>query len=162
MPAFSSPVACIRFANERRYAGRIAAMETNENMGNACAAAPSGAAACPLPQDAMRPNQKTRQVHVGNVALGGGAPVVVQSMLNAPADDAQANLAQIQQLADAGCEVVRMAIPRRSCLDTFQAVCEESPLPVVADVHFDATIAIEAAPIAAIYSLWNFIFVYSI
>ena len=90
----------------------------------------------------MRPNQKTRQVHVGNVALGGGAPVVVQSMLNAPADDAQANLAQIQQLADAGCEVVRMAIPRRSCLDTFQAVCEESPLPVVADVHFDATIAI--------------------
>ena len=93
----------------------------------------------------MRPNQKTRQVHVGNVALGGGAPVVVQSMLNAPADDAQANLAQIQQLADAGCEVVRMAIPRRSCLDTFQAVCEESPLPVVADVHFDATIAIEAA-----------------
>lgn len=117
-------------------------METNENMGNACAAAPSGAAACPLPQDAMRPNQKTRQVHVGNVALGGGAPVVVQSMLNAPADDAQANLAQIKQLADAGCEVVRMAIPRRSCLDTFQAVCEESPLPVVADVHFDATIAI--------------------
>ena len=145
MPAFSSPVACIRFANEGRYAGRIAAMETNENMGNACAAAPSGAAACPLPQDAMRPNQKTRQVHVGNVALGGGAPVVVQSMLNAPADDAQANLAQIQQLADAGCEVVRMAIPRRSCLDTFQAVCEESPLPVVADVHFDAIIAIEAA-----------------
>ena len=120
-------------------------METNENMGNACAAAPSGAAACPLPQDAMRPNQKTHQVHVGNVALGGGAPVVVQSMLNAPADDAQANLAQIKQLADAGCEVVRMAIPRRSCLDTFQAVCEESPLPVVADVHFDATIAIEAA-----------------
>ena len=93
----------------------------------------------------MRPNQKTHQVHVGNVALGGGAPVVVQSMLNAPADDVQANLAQIQQLADAGCEVVRMAIPRRSCLDTFQAVCEASPLPVVADVHFDATIAIEAA-----------------
>ena len=120
-------------------------METNENMGNARAAAPSGAAACPLPQDAMRPNQKTHQVHVGNVPLGGGAAVVVQSMLNAPADDAQANLAQIQQLADAGCEVVRMAIPRRSCLDTFQAVCEESPLPVVADVHFDATIAIEAA-----------------
>ena len=104
-------------------------METNENMGNACAAAPSGAAACPLPQDAMRPNQKTRQVHVGNVALGGGAPVVVQSMLNAPADDAQANLAQIQQLADAGCEVMRMAIPRRSCLDTFQAVCEDRLCP---------------------------------
>ena len=71
-------------------------------MANANAAASSEAAASLHSQDAMRPNQKTRQVHVGNVALGGGAPVVVQSMLNAPADDAQANLAQIQQLADAG------------------------------------------------------------
>ena len=70
---------------------------------------------------------------VGNVPLGGGAPVVVQSMLNAQADSVEENLAQIQRLADAGCEVVRMAIPRRNCLDTFQAVCEASPLPVVAD-----------------------------
>ena len=94
---------------------------------------------------AAKPNERTRQVHVGGVPLGGGAPVVVQSMLNAPPDDAQANLAQIRSLADAGCEVVRMAIPRRRCLDTFQAVCEASPLPVVADIHFDASIAIEAA-----------------
>ena len=94
---------------------------------------------------AAKPNQATRQVMVGSVPMGGGAPVVVQSMLNAPADDAQANLAQIRALADAGCEVVRMAIPRRDCLDTFQAVCEASPLPVVADIHFDAHIAIEAA-----------------
>lgn len=82
---------------------------------------------------------------VGQVPLGGGAPVVVQSMLNANAQDAQANLQQIQTLAEAGCEVVRMAIPRRDCLDTFQQVCAESPLPVVADVHFDSVIAIEAA-----------------
>ncbi len=120
-------------------------MEHNEQTANTCAAAPLGAAAPSCSQDALRPNQKTHQVHVGNVPLGGGAPVVVQSMLNAQADSVEANLAQIQQLADAGCEVVRMAIPRRNCLDTFQAVCEASPLPVVADVHFDATIAIEAA-----------------
>lgn len=92
-----------------------------------------------------KPNERTRRVMVGDVPLGGGAPVVVQSMLNAPADDVAANLAQIRALADAGCEVVRMAIPRRACLDAFQAVCEESPLPVVADIHFDAGIAVEAA-----------------
>lgn len=82
---------------------------------------------------------------VGNVAMGGGAPVVVQSMLNRPADDADANLRQIEELAAVGCEVVRMAIPRRECLDAFEDVCARSPLPVVADVHFDAVIAIEAA-----------------
>lgn len=88
---------------------------------------------------------RTRQVMVGAVPLGGDAPVVVQSMLNAPAKDVAANLAQIEALAQAGCEVVRMAVPHRDCLDAFAAVCAESPLPVVADVHFDAQIAIEAA-----------------
>ena len=92
-----------------------------------------------------KPNQLTRRVYVGDVPVGGGAPCAVQSMLNAPADDASANLAQIRALEEAGCEIVRMAIPRRACLDTFQEVCAKSPLPVVADVHFDATIAIEAA-----------------
>lgn len=91
------------------------------------------------------PAERTRQVMVGDIALGGGAPVVVQSMLNAPATDVDANLAQIDALAEAGCEVVRMAVPRRACLDAFEAVCARSPLPVVADVHFDAVIAIEAA-----------------
>ena len=90
-------------------------------------------------------NVKTRRVMVGNVPLGGGAPVVVQSMLNAPATDVAANLAQIEALAEAGCEVVRMAIPRHDCLDAFEDVCAASPLPVVADIHFDARIAIEAA-----------------
>ena len=93
----------------------------------------------------MKPNENTHQVMVGNVPLGGGAPVVVQSMLNMPADDVDANVRQIEALAEAGCEVVRMAIPRRASLDAFEAVCAKSPLPVVADIHFDATIAIEAA-----------------
>ena len=93
----------------------------------------------------MKPNEFTRQVMVGTVPVGHGAPCAVQSMLNAPAHDVQANLDQIRRCADAGCEIIRMAIPDRSCLDTFQAVCSESPLPVVADVHFDYRIAIEAA-----------------
>ena len=94
---------------------------------------------------AAKPNELTRRVTVGGIAVGGGAPVAVQSMLNAPAHDVAANVAQAERLADAGCEIVRMAIPRRDCLDAFAAVCEASPLPVVADVHFDACIAIEAA-----------------
>ena len=93
----------------------------------------------------MKPNESTHQVMVGNVPVGGGAPVAVQSMLNAQADSADANLAQIEALAEAGCEIVRMAIPRRDCLDAFEAVCSKSPLPVVADIHFDPVIAIEAA-----------------
>jgi len=84
-------------------------------------------------------------VMVGKVALGGGAPLVVQSMLNAKADDVDANLRQIEALAEAGCEVARMAIPRRDCLDAFEGVCARSPLPVVADIHFDPEIAIQAA-----------------
>lgn len=92
-----------------------------------------------------KPNEATRRVMVGSVPLGGGAPVVVQSMLNAPANDVGANLTQIEALAQVGCEVVRMAIPHHSNLDVFEAVCEQSPLPVVADIHFDAGIAIEAA-----------------
>ena len=93
----------------------------------------------------MALRDRTRRVMVGNVPVGGGAPVAVQSMLNAPAKDVEANLGQIQALADAGCEIVRMAIPKRDCLDAFEAVCAASPLPVVADVHFDAEIAIQAA-----------------
>ncbi len=93
----------------------------------------------------MRPNEQTHQVKVGTVPVGGGAPVAVQSMLNMPATDVQANLQQIEALAEAGCEIVRMAIPQRACLDSFEAVCAASPLPVVADVHFDPIIAIEAA-----------------
>lgn len=89
--------------------------------------------------------RSTHQVNVGGVALGGGAPVVVQSMLNAPASDVEANLDQVARLAEAGCEVVRMAIPSQADVRAFERVCVRSPLPVVADVHFDARIAMEAA-----------------
>ncbi len=91
------------------------------------------------------PNQKTRQVYVGSVALGAGAPCVVQSMLNLPLCDVAGNLRQIERLQEAGCEIVRIAVPRKSDLDSFQEICSASPLPVVADIHFSAELAIEAA-----------------
>jgi (E)-4-hydroxy-3-methylbut-2-enyl-diphosphate synthase len=82
---------------------------------------------------------------VGSVAVGGGAPVAVQSMTNTDTRDAQATLAQIARLEEAGCEIVRVAIPHADALDGFEAVCAASPLPVVADIHFDHRLAIEAA-----------------
>jgi (E)-4-hydroxy-3-methylbut-2-enyl-diphosphate synthase len=97
----------------------------------------------------MLPRDNTRPIYIKGAKVGGGAPVVVQSMLNAPATDVEANLAQIARLHEAGCEVVRMAIPSRAALPAFAQVCERSPLPVVADIHFDAQIAIEAAHLGA-------------
>lgn len=89
--------------------------------------------------------QLTRQVMVGNVAVGGGAPVSVQSMCTTKTDDPQATLAQIGRLAAAGCEIIRVAVPAASTLDGFEAICKDSPLPVIADIHFDHRLAIEAA-----------------
>ena len=94
---------------------------------------------------AVLPNQKTRTVRVGDVVIGGGNPCVVQSMLNLPLSQVDQNLSQINRLAEAGCEVIRIAIPSKQDLDYFQEICKKSCLPVVADIHFSAEIAIEAA-----------------
>lgn len=82
---------------------------------------------------------------VGSVAIGGGAPVSVQSMTNTDTLDTEATLKQIGRLAAAGCEIVRVAVPRAGALDSFERICAESLLPVVADIHFDHRLAIEAA-----------------
>ncbi|MDO8950924.1 MAG: flavodoxin-dependent (E)-4-hydroxy-3-methylbut-2-enyl-diphosphate synthase [Actinomycetota bacterium] len=87
----------------------------------------------------------TRAVSVGAVVIGGGAPIAVQSMTNTDTRDPAATLAQIARLAEAGCEIVRVAIPHADALPGFQVICEASPLPVVADIHFDHRLAIEAA-----------------
>lgn len=92
----------------------------------------------------MADRTQTRQVVVGRVPVGGGAPVSVQSMTNTDTADPTATLAQITRLAEAGCEIVRVAIPRADALDGFAAICASSPLPVVADIHFDHRLAIEA------------------
>jgi len=91
------------------------------------------------------PRRDTRPVLVGAVPLGGGAPVSVQSMTTTDTRDAAATLAQIRRLADAGCEIVRVAIPLADALEGFEAIAYGSPLPVVADIHFDHRLAIEAS-----------------
>lgn len=88
--------------------------------------------------------EKTRRVHVGGVAIGGGAPVAVQSMLTEPTARPDKALSQCRRLAEAGCEIVRAAIPNAASLDGFSQLCRHSPVPVVADVHFDHRLAVEA------------------
>ncbi|NPV59501.1 MAG: flavodoxin-dependent (E)-4-hydroxy-3-methylbut-2-enyl-diphosphate synthase [Actinobacteria bacterium] len=93
----------------------------------------------------------TRRVMVGSVPVGGGAPVSVQSMTNTPTEDAGATLQQISLLAEAGCDIVRVAVPNyrkdhllRRALRSLEEIVEGSPIPVVADVHFDHTLALAA------------------
>ena len=93
----------------------------------------------------MLPNEETHQVMVGNVPVGGGAPCAVQSMLNLPLSEVEENLAQIERVAQAGCDIIRIAIPHATDLDYFEQICARSVLPVVADIHFSADLAIEAA-----------------
>ncbi|MBQ9057594.1 MAG: flavodoxin-dependent (E)-4-hydroxy-3-methylbut-2-enyl-diphosphate synthase [Atopobiaceae bacterium] len=85
---------------------------------------------------------KTRQLMVGSVAVGGGAPVSVQSMCTTDTADAASTLEQILRFEEAGCEIVRVTVPKQAVLDSFQQICEQSPLPVVADIHFDYRLAI--------------------
>ena len=87
----------------------------------------------------------TRQILVGNVPIGGGAPVSIQSMLNTKTTDVEGSLSQIKKLAAAGCQIVRLAVPNREAARGFAEICRESPLPLVADIHFDYQLAILAA-----------------
>lgn len=87
----------------------------------------------------------TRQINVGGVVIGGGNPVVIQSMLNTKTTDVEGSLAQIRQLKTAGCQIARLAVPNREAAEGFRDICSESPLPLVADIHFDYKLAIAAA-----------------
>ncbi|MFW6422398.1 MAG: flavodoxin-dependent (E)-4-hydroxy-3-methylbut-2-enyl-diphosphate synthase, partial [Candidatus Bipolaricaulota bacterium] len=89
----------------------------------------------------MNRNQ-TRKVTIGDVPLGGGHPIVVQSMANTDTSDANATLAQITGLAKIGCEVVRVAVPNQESANSLPQIVENSPIPVVADIHFDANLAL--------------------
>ena len=86
----------------------------------------------------------TKQIHVGGVAVGGGAPVSVQSMTNTRTSDVDATLAQIRALASAGCEIVRVAVPDMEAARAVAKIKEHSRLPVVVDIHFDYKLALEA------------------
>ena len=87
----------------------------------------------------------TRQIIVGGIPIGGGAPVVIQSMLNTKTTDVEGSLAQIRALKTAGCQIARLAVPNQEAAAKFADICGESPLPLVADIHFDYKLAIAAA-----------------
>ena len=87
----------------------------------------------------------TRQILVGGIPIGGGAPVVIQSMLNTKTTDIEGSLKQLRQLASAGCQIARLAVPNREAARGFAEIAKESPLPLVADIHFDYQLAIAAA-----------------
>lgn len=87
---------------------------------------------------------KTKQIKVGNVLIGGGAPIVIQSMTNTDTRDAKATLKQINELYDAGCQIARCAVPDMTAAHALGEICEKSPIPVVADIHFDYRLALES------------------
>ena len=87
----------------------------------------------------------TRRVQVGTVAIGGGAPVSVQSMTNTDTRDVEATLAQIRALAQAGADIVRVSVYDMDCAKAVRALVDGSPVPLVADIHFDHKLAIAAA-----------------
>jgi (E)-4-hydroxy-3-methylbut-2-enyl-diphosphate synthase len=93
-----------------------------------------------------------RQIRVGNVPIGGGAPVVVQSMTLTNTWDVEATIEQIARLASAGCEVVRVAVPKTEDAEALRKIVYLSPLPVIADIHFNASLALKAidAGVAAV------------
>jgi (E)-4-hydroxy-3-methylbut-2-enyl-diphosphate synthase len=85
-----------------------------------------------------------RQIKVGNVPIGGGAPVVVQSMTLTYTNDVDATIEQIARLASAGCEIVRVAVPKTEDADALEKIVYLSPIPVIADIHFNASLALKA------------------
>lgn len=86
----------------------------------------------------------TRQIKVGDVLIGGGAPVAVQSMTNTDTRDVGATVSQINRLSDAGCEIVRVAVPDMEAAQALAAIKKDCPIPLIADIHFDHRLALEA------------------
>lgn len=88
--------------------------------------------------------KKTRRIHIGAVPIGGGAPIAVQSMTNTKTADAAATVAQIKALAAAGCDIVRLAVPDMAAAKTLGEIIRAVDVPLVADIHFDYRLALEA------------------
>ncbi|MBN1549003.1 MAG: flavodoxin-dependent (E)-4-hydroxy-3-methylbut-2-enyl-diphosphate synthase [Syntrophaceae bacterium] len=92
----------------------------------------------------MQVRKATRAVHVGTIPVGGGAPVVVQSMTATDTRDVAATSEQIRRLAEAGCEIARVAVPDREAASVLSEIQKASPIPVIADIHFDDRLALMA------------------
>ena len=84
------------------------------------------------------------QIQIGDVKIGGGAPVSVQSMTNTKTDDVEKTVSQIKELADEGCEIVRLAVLNKDCAAALKEIKKKSPVPLVADIHFDYRLALAA------------------
>ena len=93
-----------------------------------------GMPAAPLP--ALAPRRKSRQIMVGSVAVGGGAPISVQSMTTTLTSDVNATLQQIAELTASGCQIVRVAVPSQDDVEALPAIARKSQIPVIADIHF--------------------------
>ena len=91
----------------------------------------------------------TKQIRVGGILIGGDAPVSIQSMLNTKTTDVEACLSQLRALAAAGCDIARLAVPDPEAANAFGQIVRQSPLPLVADIHFDYRLAIAAAEAGA-------------
>ena len=92
----------------------------------------------------MTQRKKTNQIRVGSVAVGGGAPVSVQSMTTTDTRDAKATVAQIRRLVRAGCEIIRVAVPDETAAAALAAIVKGSVIPVIADIHFNYRLALSA------------------
>ena len=92
----------------------------------------------------MKQRKKTKQIHIGDVAVGGGAPVVIQSMANTKTADTKATLEQLNALAKAGCEIGRLAVPDSEAAEALKDIVPFSPIPLVADIHFDYRLALKS------------------
>lgn len=92
----------------------------------------------------MTPRRKTRQVDIGGVLIGGDAPVAVQSMTSTYTFEIDKTVAQIRSLAEAGCDIVRVAVPSKQDTEALPSILEQSPVPIIADVHFHYERALEA------------------
>src|SRR2546423_3803409 len=85
-----------------------------------------------------------RQIFVGSVPIGGGAPVAVQTMTKTETANLAATMDQIRRVADAGADIVRVAVPRDRDVEALKTIVGESPIPVIADIHFNHTLALKA------------------
>ena len=90
----------------------------------------------------MIKRRKTKQISIGNVKIGGEAPISVQSMCNTDTRDVKATLKQIDELAEAGCEIIRLAVLNKDAGEAIKDIVKKSPIPVVSDIHFDYRLAI--------------------
>ena len=93
----------------------------------------------------MITRRETKKIKLGNTFIGGDSPILVQSMLNIPADDIERSVEQAKELAAAGCQVIRFAIPNENALDLIEPIRNAVDVPLVADIHFDYRLALGAA-----------------